>query len=80
MSTQFSSIRPIDRALSGATILSQSGPGSDGNESSSITVNTPLDCFSSYPGHSLMVGLLPSAGMQSVYSTTPADGARFGIK
>ena len=30
--TQFSSIRPIDRILSGATTLGQSGPGSDGNE------------------------------------------------
>ena len=29
---QFSSIQPIDRALSGATILGQSGPGSNGNE------------------------------------------------
>ena len=42
---QFSSIQPIDRALSGATILDQSGPRSNGNEgvlripqSSSITV------------------------------------------
>ena len=29
---QFSSIQPIDRTLSGATTLKQSGPGSDGNE------------------------------------------------
>ena len=29
---QFSSIQPIDGALSGATILSQSGPGNNGNE------------------------------------------------
>ena len=28
----FSSIQPIDRALSGATIPDQSGPGSNGNE------------------------------------------------
>ena len=41
---QFSSIWPIDRTLSGATTLGQSGPGSDGNkavlripQSSSIT-------------------------------------------
>ena len=27
-----SSIRPIDRTLSGATTLGQSGPGSNGNE------------------------------------------------
>ena len=45
LSMHFSSIRPIDRTLSGATTLGQSGPGSDDNEwvlcipqSSSITV------------------------------------------
>ena len=32
ISTQFSSIWPIDRTLSGATTPGQSGPGSDGNE------------------------------------------------
>ena len=29
---QFSSIEPIDRALSGATIPGKNGPGSNGNE------------------------------------------------
>ena len=29
---QFSSIQPIDRILSGATILDNSGPGNNGNE------------------------------------------------
>ena len=32
MSTQFSSIWPIDKALSGATTSGLSGPGSDGTE------------------------------------------------
>ena len=32
ISTQFSSIWPIDMTLSGAPTLGQSGPGSDGNE------------------------------------------------
>ena len=32
ISTQFSSIWPIDRTLSGATTLSQTGPVSDGND------------------------------------------------
>ena len=57
---QFSSIWPIDRILSGATTLGQSGPVSDGNEgvlcipqSSSITGTSPSDCLVSYPGHSL---------------------------
>ena len=57
---QFTSIWPIDRTLSGATTLSQSEPGSDGNkgvlcipQSTIITVATPSDCLVSYPGYSL---------------------------
>ena len=62
---QFSSIWPIDRALSGATTPDQSWPGSDGNEgvlripqSSSITGTSTSDCLISYPGH-LLGGVLP---------------------
>ena len=47
-----SSIRPIDRTLSGASIPSQSGPGSDSHEgelripqSSSITEASTSDCL-----------------------------------
>ena len=65
ISTQFNSIWPIDRTLSGATTPGLSGPGSDGNEgmlcilqSSSITGTTPSDCLVSYLGHSLGVGVL----------------------
>ena len=68
--------------LSGATILGQSGPGSDGNEgvlriplSSSITGTSPSDCLVSYPGHSLGGGSYPSAEKQSVYSIALADWA-----
>ena len=50
INTQFSSIWPIDRTLSGATIPSQCGPGSDDNEGvlhipqiSSITGTTPSE-------------------------------------
>ena len=53
ISSQFSSIWPIDRTLSGATTPGQSEPGSDGNEgihripqSSSITRTSPSDLFS----------------------------------
>ena len=56
---QFSSIQPMDRAQSGATIQGQSGPGSNGNEgvlhipqSPSITGTSHSDCLVSYPGHS----------------------------
>ena len=61
-----SSIQPIDRALSGATVPSQSGPGSKGNEgvlcisqSPSITGTSPSDCLVSYPGHPLGGGFNP---------------------
>ena len=72
-----SSIWPIDRTLSDATTLGQSGPGSDGNEgilyipqSSSITGASSSDCSVSYPGH-LLGGVLPypSVEMQLVYPT-----------
>ena len=60
------SIWPIDRTLSGATIPSQSGPGSNGNkevlhvpQSSSITEASPSDCLVSYQGHSLVGVFLP---------------------
>ena len=81
ISTEFSSIQPIDRTLSGATTLGQSGPGSDGNEvllqipkSSSITRTSPSDCLVSYSGHSLGESD-PSAEVQSMYSTAPANWA-----
>ena len=57
--TQFSSIWPIDKTLSGATTMGQSEHGSDGNkgvlripQSSSITGTSPSDCFVLYTGHS----------------------------
>ena len=60
ISTQFSSIWPMDSTLLAATTLGQNGPGSHGNEgilhipqSSSITEASPLNCLVSYPGHSL---------------------------
>ena len=60
ISTQFSSIWPIERTLSSATTPGQSGPGSDSNEevlrippNSSIIEASPSDCLMSYPGHSL---------------------------
>ena len=63
ISTQFSSIWPIDRTISGATTPGQSKPGSDSNErviripqSSSITGTSPSDCLVSYLGYSLVGG------------------------
>ena len=84
-SSQFSSIIPIDRTLSGVNTTGQSGPGSDDNEgvfhipqSCSITGTSPSDCLVSYPGNSFgcMCVSYPSAEIQSVYSTAPADWAK----
>ena len=70
--------------LSGATTPGQSGPGSHGNDgvlcipqSSSITGVSPSDCLVSYPGHSSGESY-PSAEMQKVYSTAPANWATLG--
>ena len=69
-----SPIWSIDRTLSGATTPGESGPGSDVSipQSSSITGASSSGCLVSYPGHSLEDSY-PSAELQSVYSTTPAD-------
>ena len=82
ISTQFSSIRPIDRTISDTTNPNQRGPGSDGNEgilripqSSSITGTSPLNCLVPYQGHSLGEGSYSSAEMQSVYSASQANWA-----
>ena len=69
--------------LSGATTLGQNGPGSGGKkgifrilQSSIITEASASDCLVLYPRHSLRWGSYPSAEMQLVYSTAPADWAR----
>ena len=79
------SVWPIDRTLSGATTLGQSGPGSDGNEevlcfpqSSGLTLALPSDCLMLYPGHLLEGGSYPSAEMESVYSTAPNPADKAG--
>ena len=75
-----SSIWPIDRTLSGATIPSQSGPGSNINEGvfyilqSSKTRVLPSDGLMSSPGQSLQK-FYPSAEMQLMYSTASTDCA-----
>ena len=81
ISTQFCSIWHIDRTLSDATTPGQCRSESDGNErvlripqSSSFTGTSPLDCLVSYPGNWFGKSY-PSADVQSVYSTAPADWA-----
>ena len=76
ISMQFSSFRLIDRTLSGATTLGQSGSGSDVlciPQSLSITGASPSDCVVSYSGH--LLESYPSAEKQLVYSTAPANWA-----
>ena len=68
----------MDRTVSCATISGLSGPGSAVNEevlripqSSNITGTSPLDCLMSYPGHSLVGGVLPLCrGAFGVYNST----------
>ena len=75
------SILLIDRTLSGATTPGQIRPGSDGNEGvlhipqrSSITGVSSIDCFMSYPKHTLREGY-PDAKNQSVHSLALAERA-----
>ena len=82
ISTQFSSIYPIDRTLLGATTPTQNGPGSDGNEgvlripqSFSITGTSPSDCLVSYSGQLLGGASYPFAEVQSVYYPVQADSS-----
>ena len=77
---QFSSIRPIDRILSGATTPGLGGLGSDGNEgvlhipqSFSIAWTSPWDCLVSYPGHTMRESY-PSLEMQLVNTTAQLTG------
>ena len=72
ISTHFSSIRPIDRALSGSTTLDQSGPGSDGNEG---VLHTPQSSTLMEPHNQIvychlqdtrLLGSYTSAELQSV--------------
>ena len=75
ISTQFSSIWPIDRIISGVTSLGQREPESDGYEgvlhipqSSSNTGTSPSDCLVSYPEHSLGVFFLCRGAVGIFYS------------
>ena len=83
-SLNVSSIRLKDRILSGATIPGQSRHESNVREgifhippNSSITGASSLNGLVSYPGHSFGRGSYPSAEMQSVYCTAPADWVSF---
>ena len=71
-------IWPIDRTPSNSPTPGQSVPGSMGNEwvlhplQNSSAESSLSDGLVLYPGHSLGESY-PSAEMQSVYSTAPAD-------
>ena len=82
---QFSWAKVYTLALSGASIPGQSGPESNGNEgvlripqSPSITGTSPWDCLVSYQD-TRWWWPYPSAELQSLYSTTSADGANFDL-
>ena len=76
-----SSIGPIERILSGTTTPSQSGPGSNGHKGAlhiphSFKAGTlPLDFLLCQNQETHGKGSYPSAEMQLVYSTVPANKA-----
>ena len=83
ISTQFSSIWPEDRTLSGVTTPGQSVPGSDAIKGyPTLPIAPALQethhqiFLVSYPEHSLVVPH-PSPEKHSVYSTAPADKTIF---
>ena len=80
------SIWPTDRTLSGATILGQSRPGSNGNkevfhipQSSCITVGSPSDCLVSYPRYSVEV-FYSCEKRLSLYFTGPTNLTEFHFR
>ena len=80
ISTQFSSIWPIDRTFLSATTPGQSEPESNGNEgvlfipqSSSITGTSPSDCY--IQDTHWREWSYPSAEKQTMYSTPIVDWA-----
>ena len=77
-STQFSSIWPLNRTLSGVTTPSQIKPESDSNkdllgifQNSSIIEASWSDCLVSYPEHSWVAG--KSYSSAEMHSTASAD-------
>ena len=84
ISMHFSSILPIERVLSGATIPGLSGPGSDDNEevlSPKLQHHWSLTIRSfSVLSRTLIEGSYSSAEEHVVYSTAPADWAIRRIK
>ena len=74
---QFSSIQPIDRALSTATIPGQSNPESNWNEGL-LRIPQSTRISGSSPSHS--GGSYPSAEVQLMYTTAPADWAIHRVK
>ena len=74
------SIWSIDGTLTRTTTPGQCGPESNANEGIlHIPQISPSDGLVLYLRHSLGVGILPSAEMESAYSTAPADWARSGF-
>ena len=72
------SIWPIDKTLSAAPTLGQSGPGSNGNEEVLHIIRifkAGTSPWFNIISRTLVVRGLPPAEMQSVYSTVPADWA-----
>ena len=82
ISTQFRSICPIDRTLSGATSPGRVDLGAMAMKSASHSpklqhyLNLPIRLFSVISRTIVVGGSYPSAEVRSVYSTAPADWAK----
>ena len=63
---QFSFIQPIDRALSGATIPGQSGPGSNGNKVLVVWVLWYINIYRIFNAKSILKQIISSISNNSV--------------
>ena len=86
INTHFSSIWPIDRLYQVLPHRARVDLGAMVNKGRSAFPKAPVlleaspsDCLVSYPGHSLE-RFYPSAEMQSVYFTAPADWAKWPVE
>ena len=87
ISTQFSSIWPLNRILPGATTSRHSEPGSGGNEgllripqSSCITEALQWNCLMSYLGHSLDESYLQQKCSQCILQPQPPGPSEYIVK
>ena len=82
ISTQFSSLRSIDRRYQVLPLRARVDLGvmAMNSQSSDISGTSPSDCLVSYPGESLVGGSYRFAEKQSMYFTAPVDWVIAGCR